>query len=496
MSSSLSTTSFLTVTELTRAIKKNLEPTFSNVTLKGEITNLKKQSSGHIYFQLKDENAQISAVLFKGNAAKLSQSPKSGDNVIVKGELSIYAPRGSYQIIVRSLQQDGIGEYLLKLHQLKLLCQKRGWFDEKHKKKLPKYPQTIGVVTSPTGSVIQDIIHVLKRRSAPFTLILYPVAVQGEFAAKEIATAIDEMNRYNLCDCMIVGRGGGSLEDLFPFNEEIVAQSIFSSKIPIVSAVGHETDFSIADYVADVRAPTPSAGAEIVCIEKTAQLSFLSEIRKKSSMILLQKIKLYRSILDRSERHPLMSDIDTLLSPYMQKIDEAKMVINHRAQSIIRENSLKLSTLKKRLQDLSPIAKCAYHREKQAGFLQNMENRIQEKIIQKRSNLEKISIMLHNRTHYLLQEKRAGFDASKLYQNLQSRYLSLVLHKKQKFTQMQKHLESIDPKNLLQKGYSIITSKQSGKAIKSANDLAVGAEISFLLIDGKADARIETIREN
>lgn len=496
MSSSISTTSFLTVTELTRAIKKNLEPTFSNVTLKGEITNLKQQASGHIYFQLKDENAQISAVLFKGNAIKLTQVPKSGDNVIVKGELSIYAPRGSYQIIVRSLQQDGLGKYLMKLHELKLLCQKKGWFDEKHKKKLPLYPKTIGVVTSPTGSVIQDIIHVLKRRSAPFTLLLYPVAVQGELAAKEIATAIDEMNRYNLCDCMIVGRGGGSLEDLFPFNEEVVAQAIFSSKIPIVSAVGHETDFSIADYVADVRAPTPSAGAEIVCIEKTAQLSFLNEIRKKSSMVVLQKIKLYQSILDRSTKHPLMSDADTLLSPYMQKIDEAKMVINHRAQSQTRENRLKLSTLQKRLHDLSPIAKCAYHREKQASFLQSSQRRIQEKLYQEKSSFEKISNMLQDRVQYFIQEKRAGFDTSKLYQNLQSRYLSLVLHKKQKLAQMQKHLESIDPKNLLQKGYSIITSKQSGEAIKSAHDLSVGTEISFLLVDGKADARIETIREN
>ena len=262
----------LTVSQLTNAIKLSLESTFPMIYLQGEVTNFKLQSSGHLYFSLKDANAMIGAVMFKGEASALKIMPKAGDQVVVKGELSVYPPKGNYQLVVRELSYVGLGELLLKLEELKIKLHQMGWFKSSHKKPLPRFPKRIGVVTSPTGAVIQDILNVLTRRFSGFHLILYPVKVQGEGAAQEIAQAIEQFNKYQIVDVMIVGRGGGSLEDLWAFNEEIVASAIFHSQIPIISAVGHETDHCIADYVADVRAPTPSAAAEMCDCKKIISL--------------------------------------------------------------------------------------------------------------------------------------------------------------------------------------------------------------------------------
>jgi exodeoxyribonuclease VII large subunit len=284
-----------TVSELSFAIKAHLENKFKLIYVKGEISNFKKHSSGHIYFSLKDKDSQISAALFRGRAANIKKMPTDGDQVIVFGEISVYPPRGSYQIIVRQIDFLGIGELLLKLHALKEELKEKGYFDEKEKKPLPKFPKKIGVVTSETGAVIQDILNVLNRRFYNFHLILSSVKVQGEKAALEIAKAIDEFNKYNLVDVLIIGRGGGSLEDLFAFNEKIVAESIFNSKIPIISAVGHETDTSISDLVADVRAPTPSAAAEIVISEKKAFLKNLKNMQNQITLSIKNLIKFYKN---------------------------------------------------------------------------------------------------------------------------------------------------------------------------------------------------------
>lgn len=331
----------LTVTELTLAIKKNLESRFPIVSVRGEISNFKEQSSGHLYFTLKDAEAQISAALFKGSARGLARLPKNGDQVIVKGELSVYPPRGNYQIIVRDLQYAGVGELLLKLHELKAKLEAKGWFEESRKKALPKMPKTIGVVTSPTGAVIQDILHILSRRFSGVHLILNPVKVQGEGAAQEIAQAIEQFNKHNLVDVLIVGRGGGSLEDLWAFNEEIVASAVFHSKIPIISAVGHETDYCIADFVADVRAPTPSAAAEIVIAEKTQHLEHL---------ILTQK-RLKQSLKHRLE---LMA----------QRFDDLSFQIKRSVDQKIMTKKIHLAGLRRQAEALKPSAQITASRQK------------------------------------------------------------------------------------------------------------------------------------
>lgn len=344
-----------TVSELTSAIKSVLEPTFRSISVQGEISNFKLQTSGHLYFSLKDAGSQISSVLFKGSAASLPRMPKEGDQVIAKGEISLYAPRGQYQIVIRELQFLGVGELLMKLHQLKEMLQMRGWFDPLHKKPLPKLPRRIGVVTSPTGAVIQDIIHILTRRFAGFHVILNPVKVQGEGAAQEIAQAISDFNKYDLADVLIVGRGGGSIEDLWAFNEEVVAKAIFESKIPIISAVGHETDFTIADWVADVRAPTPSAAAEIAIAEKANLVRFLESARQMCQQRMHQQVTQYRQRVSALQKHPLLSSPYGVLAPAIQRLDDfSRQLERVNPMQKIKEGRDRLNRVKEHLRSMHP----------------------------------------------------------------------------------------------------------------------------------------------
>src|SRR5471030_150510 len=255
----------LTVSEVTNYIKRMLDNDFilSNLSVKGEISNLKYHGSGHIYFTLKDSNGKVNCVMFKGSAVSLDFVLEEGMEVIIKGRVSIYPATGSFQLYCDEIKKEGIGDLFIKFEKLKEKLSKAGYFDEACKKPLPKYPKKIGIVTSPTGAAILDIINVSTRRSKLVDLILYPASVQGINAYKEIITGINYFNKKKSVDIIIVGRGGGSIEELWNFNEEELAKAIFNSKIPIISAVGHEIDFTISDFVADVRAATPSQGAEI-----------------------------------------------------------------------------------------------------------------------------------------------------------------------------------------------------------------------------------------
>lgn len=354
----------LTVSELTLAIKKKLEMQFPAVTVRGEISNFKEQSSGHLYFTLKDASSQISAVLFKGNTKGLTKLPKSGDQVIAQGEINVYAPRGNYQLIIRELQYQGLGELLLKLHELKTKLEAKGWFDKSRKKPLPQLPKTIGVVTSATGAVIQDILHVLNRRFASVHVILNPVKVQGEGAALEIAKAIEQFNQYKLADVLIVGRGGGSLEDLFAFNEECVASAIFHSQIPIISAVGHETDFSIADYVADVRAPTPSAAAEIVIAEKKHHTNYLEQMQQRLAQNIFNLIQVHRHKLNGIARQPAFSSPYAMLEIMAQKLDDLSEEITTALKQKVETKKIQFSALYKQIQLFKPPHQLAILRDK------------------------------------------------------------------------------------------------------------------------------------
>ncbi|MDY0317014.1 MAG: exodeoxyribonuclease VII large subunit [Candidatus Izemoplasmatales bacterium] len=256
---------YLTVSALNRYLKFKLDndSELQNILLKAEISNFKRHSRGHLYLSLKDDSSSISAIMFVSNTARLNFNPKDGDKVIVEGYISVYEAYGTYQVYIQKMDLDGVGDLYLAYEKLKEELEKKGYFQASHKKTLPRFPKTVGVVTSPTGAAVRDIINVIESRFPLTKIIIYPALVQGINAKESIAEQIEKANQNGLCDVLIVGRGGGSIEDLWAFNEEKVAKAIYDSEIPIISAVGHETDFTIADFVADVRASTPSHAAEI-----------------------------------------------------------------------------------------------------------------------------------------------------------------------------------------------------------------------------------------
>ncbi len=454
----------LSVSALTAEIKKQLEVRFPAVQVKGEISNLKEQASGHLYFTLKDQDAQISAVLFRGNAKDLARPLKNGDQVIARGEINVYPPRGYYQIVVRKIDYLGVGELLMQLHALKAKLDKQGWFDPARKKTLPKFPKTIGVVTSATGSVIQDILHILSRRFSGFHLILNPVKVQGEGAAAEIAKAIEEFNRYQLADVLIVGRGGGSLEDLWAFNEEKVAAAIYHSKIPIISAVGHETDFSIADFVADVRAPTPSAAAEIATMETAQQLHFLSQSKKRLKGTVLTLLEHHRKQFKNLMRHPILSSPLCLIEPHLQRMDDLRSDFNLSFKRNLSEKKLQLIALKKQMLSLKPDTQIHSLKERLITLSRSLTNAITQQLSGKQKMLE----ALNSR------------------KNIDKRLFEQILQKRQKLEQLASHLRGIDPKNLLTKGYCILFQEKKDSVILSTSELKCQDTVRLQLHDGRA----------
>lgn len=385
--------------------------------------------------------------MFRGSATSLKTLPKDGDQVIIYGNLTVYPPSGKYQIVALELRYAGLGELLLKLEELKHKLHKRGWFSKKYKKPIPKFPKRIGVVTSPTGAAIQDILNILNRRFSGFHLILNPVRVQGEGAAKEIAQAINTFNTYNMVDVMIVGRGGGSIEDLWAFNEELVAEAIFNSRIPIISAVGHETDHCIADYVADVRAPTPSAAAEIVISEKTQQLHHLLQTQTRLNHAIQHQLRHYRHRLEGVLRLPYIKNPLALVWPWMQKLDDARQAADFAATAILKQKKLLLTSREKVLQSLKPTTQIAHFRHR---FL----------------SLKKQIDMACKRG---------------------------IATRKDKLGHLTSALKSIDPKNLLSKGYSILFSEKERSVISSVRSVRKEQAVRVLLCDGEISSTVKEI---
>lgn len=484
----------LTVTQLTNAIKYSLESTFPNITLQGEVSNLKIQSSGHLYFSLKDAEAQISAVMFKGNASLLKTMPKGGDQVVVKGELNVYPSKGNYQLIVRELAYTGIGELLQKLEMLKMKIHQMGWFKSARKKPLPKIPKRIGVVTSPTGAVIQDILHVLTRRFSGFHLILNPVKVQGEGAAAEIAQAIAQFNQYQLADVLIVGRGGGSLEDLWAFNEEIVASAIFHSKIPIISAVGHETDHCIADYVADVRAPTPSAAAEIVISEKNQLLDHLAAIRKRFHQTLCHLIQQNQYRLKGILKHPIVINPKSLLERRMQKIDDCRQDIDQALNQYIQLKKHRLESLSHKALSFKPTNQIFNYKQRLAicrrSLRQEMSqqfNRLKQDLAYKRERLDQLWQSQQSK-------RRHQFNPQKFKQELDQAFKGRLELYQHRLNHVFELLKAVDPKNVLKKGYSILFAENGSSVINSVSKLTKGQQAKLLMSDGEIILTIKEVK--
>ena len=347
----------VSVTELNRYIKEKIasDEALANIIVKGEISNFKNHYTGHMYFTLKDENSLIKCIMFKTYAQKLNFMPKDGMKVFVLGGVSVFERDGIYQIYVKAMQEDGIGALYRKYEQLKNELEKKGLFDISHKKPIPKMPKIIGVLTSQTGSVIRDIINVSTRRNPNVYIRLLPVPVQGEDAAPKIVNGIRKMNKEKLADVLILARGGGSLEDLWLFNEEIVANAIYESEIPIISAVGHETDFTIADFVADLRAPTPSAAAELAVPDIYEIKQKINLYQNRLRLSLNKKLEIMKLRYEKSISSRVFKEPTRMISDYYLKVDSQikrlEKIIKQKEQAK-KEKYIKLVA---KLDTLSPL---------------------------------------------------------------------------------------------------------------------------------------------
>jgi len=335
-----------TVTQLTGLIKTMLERSFVNVTVKGEISNFKAHSSGHLYFSLKDNDSQIKAVMFRGRAQYLPFKPKDGMVVTVSGQISVYPAQGSYQILVSKMEEAGIGQIMEMLEMRKRRMASEGLFDTERKRPLPQYPQTIGVVTSPTGAALRDILNVTRTRNPKMNVTILPALVQGEGAAESIVRMIKTANKYKMCDILIVGRGGGSLEDLLPFSDEEVVRTIAESEIPVISAVGHEIDWALCDFAADVRASTPSHAAEMAVPCYSDITNQISLCRSDLCDEIFDRIDRFKLMLNTFKPEQMEREFKNILSPLLQRFDYAKEDLQ---ESIMRNLEQKRQILKEKI---------------------------------------------------------------------------------------------------------------------------------------------------
>lgn len=371
---------YLSISALTRYLKYKFDSddNLRQIFLKGEISNLKIHSTGHLYFSLKDENSKINAIMFSTNARRLTFKPVEGTNVLVVGRVSIYEQTGNYQIYVDDMQEDGVGNLYVQYEKLKAELAKEGLFDQSKKKKIPKMPSRIGIITAPTGAAIKDILSTIKRRFPLTETYLFPALVQGENAAPDIVKKLKQADNFGV-DLIILGRGGGSIEDLWAFNEEIVARAIYEAKTPIISAVGHEVDFTIADFVADLRAPTPTGAAEMAVVNRTDVINELNHLKIRLNEALLSKVNVLKIALENIKSNYILNNpvimyenkkqvVDNLLEKiktliyykitnYNLKLDHLKKsyILNH-PEELYKKKSLKLDKIITSLELLNPLS--------------------------------------------------------------------------------------------------------------------------------------------
>ncbi|TCT22617.1 exodeoxyribonuclease VII large subunit [Melghiribacillus thermohalophilus] len=441
---------YLTVTALTKYIKRKIEMDshLKQVWLKGEISNFKRHSRGHMYFTLKDDLSRIQAVMFAGSNRHLKFSPKDGMNVLVRGEVGVYEPHGQYQLYVHDMQPGGVGALYLAFEELKKKLEKEGLFAADRKKPIPRFPEHIGIITSPTGAAIRDIWTTLNRRYPIVKKTLIPVLVQGEHAAKSIVDAIERANEHNLFDVLIVGRGGGSIEELWCFNEEMVARAIARSRIPVISAVGHETDYTISDFVADLRAPTPTGAAELAVPDRQEilkRIQYLKNRLDRSLHVSIQSKKDYLSSLKQSYafRYPevLMRQKEQELDRHYDKL--MKEWNNYFSRKVELHNSLG-----KRLQTMHPDRKIA-----------------------ETENILHALISRYNRA-----------------------MRNQLTYKKKSFQNQIDKLSLLNPLDIMKRGYAIPFNKE-GHIVRTVKQIQPGDKIDVKLADGTLDCQVWGLEE-
>ncbi|WP_353485775.1 exodeoxyribonuclease VII large subunit [Apilactobacillus xinyiensis] len=441
---------YLTVTALTQYLKKkfDFDPFLGKIYLTGEISNYRYRGNGHQYFSIKDDNAKISAVMFKSAFAKVKFQPEEGMKVLVTGRISLYERSGSYQIYVNHMEPDGVGQLYQAYEQLKNKLSKEGLFNAP-KKSLPKYPKRIAVVTSPSGAVIRDIITTTRRRYPIAQIVLYPAVVQGQEAADSIAAQIKQVNADGNFDTLIIGRGGGSIEDLWPFNEEIVARTIYDSEIPIISSVGHETDTTIADLVADVRAATPTAAAELAVPVLTEEINKINNFYARIINAFNNKLVIKQQRLNKLKQSYIFKQPERLYEAYLQQVDNLSNNLLNLMKDKINHNSKILTDYSYRLKINSPLQTVKDYEKK-------------------------VDNNFNNTVHAMK---------------------NILSYKSNAMQKTVSSLEHLSPLKTMSRGYAYVTSENNQKVIKKVSEVHKDDEIKFNFIDGSAYAKVKSVHQ-
>jgi len=434
----------LSVSELTTQVKRLLEKSVGLVWVTGEVTNLRAQSSGHMYFTLKDAGAQLSCVLFRGEAVRNRSVLQDGQKLLLQGDVTVYEARGQYQLIVRTVELQGVGALQIAFEKLKQKLAAEGLFAPERKRPLPEYPQRIGLVTSPTGAAIRDVLHVVQRRNPALEIILAPCRVQGDGAAAEIAAAIRLLNEFNL-QLILVTRGGGSLEDLWAFNEEVVARAIFESTLPVVSAVGHEIDFTISDFVADIRAATPSAAAEIITEGVFASREFVAEAPGALRRMVRQRLEGAVTEFEQLQGRLTRAHPRRRLDEFLQRLDDLQTGLQRCGKQGIKERQVTWQNLATRLSRVRPGQLLKQRRE----LLKTSRHRLRELA----------------QVHLRNWRNRLGATEARL--------------------------RLLGPEQVLSRGYSITTDAATGKVLREASEAKGGQRLKTRLKTGEIFSRTE-----
>ena len=437
---------YYSITALNRAIKNMFDskPELSKVYLKGEISNFKHHTRGHMYFTLKDENSRIAAVMFSSNASKMMFEPEDGMKVLVTGRVTVYEANGGYQIYVEEMELDGIGNLYLEYEKLKKLLEQQGLFDMTHKRAIPRFPKKIGIITAPTGAAIRDILSTIRRRYPLCETILFPALVQGVGAKESIVEQLTRAQDFDL-DVIICGRGGGSIEDLWAFNEECVARAIYASRIPVISAVGHEIDFTIADFVADLRAPTPTGAAEMAV--------------------------------------PNLIDLKTLINQYTIRLNE-------NIKGIINYNRKRIETLRESYVLKNPLALYEVKEQKLDSYIDRLNNRVASLLSDYKVKLDNI------KSSYVLKNPLAAYEPKReklksLKEILNKEISNIVNIHNHKYEIIINKLELLNPMSVLNKGYSLVT--KNDHVVKRAQDLQNSDVIQIRMHEGSIKAEVKEI---
>ncbi|MEO1890404.1 MAG: exodeoxyribonuclease VII large subunit [Candidatus Thioglobus sp.] len=457
-----------TVSDFLSLCNKTIENNIPTCWLQGEISNLSRPTSGHWYFSLKDSRGQIRCALFRLNQRNIKFNPENGLEVLVRAAPTLYEARGDFQLIIQHVEPVGVGNLQLAFEQLKTKLKDEGLFDAQYKKPLPAKVNTIGVISSSNGAVIRDIIKVLNKRYPFAEVLLFDTVVQGEGSAEKIAYAIAAADQSKQCDVLIVARGGGSLEDLWAFNEEVLARAIFAAKTPIISAVGHETDTTIADFVADIRAPTPSAAAMLATPDRLELLNKLNKLNNNLTQLSWQVLERYQSQLQQLSLST--PNLTRQLNLFSQRLDGLNTHLNYQMKSLVSLNQSKISTLFEQLKQYSPSAKISHNQQLNYLAKTQLKQSIQRLVIQHKNTL------------------------NGLHERLEKSINNTLDWQKNKLSQHALGLNHLSPLNTLSRGYSIST-MQDNQVLHSTADVKIGETMTTLLSDGKIYSQVKKIEK-